>query len=51
MLYNNYLCLGESNKKQIEEVRSKIEAENSETKATAKRVWIRPMHSDPVALS
>ena len=41
----------ESDKQKIEEVRSKILAENSETKATPKRAWIRPMHSASVALS
>ena len=43
MLHNNYLCLVESNKQQIEEVRSKIQAEYSETRATPKRFWIRPI--------
>ena len=28
---------------------SKLQAENSETRATIKRVWIRPMHSASVA--
>ena len=51
MLHDNYLCLVESNKQQIKEVRSKIQAENSETKATSKRVWIRPIHSASVAFS
>ena len=41
MLHDNYLCLVESNKQQIEEVRSKMEAVNSETRTTPKRVWIR----------
>ena len=51
MLHDNYLCLVESNKQQIEEVTSKIQTENSETRATLKRVWIRPMHSASVAFS
>ena len=51
MLHGNYLCLEKFNKKQIEEVRSKILAESSETRATPKRVWIRPMHSASVAFS
>ena len=45
---DNYLCLVDSNKQQIEDVRSITPAENSETKATLKRVWIRPMHSASV---
>ena len=44
----SYYCLMESNKQQI---RSKTQAENSETKATPKRLWIRPTHSTPVASS
>ena len=51
MLRDNFLCLVESNEQQIEEVRSKIQAGNSETRATPKRVWIRPMHSASVAFS
>ena len=51
MLHDNYLCLVESNKQQIEDVGSKIHAENSETRATPKRVWIRPMRSNYVAFS
>ena len=39
MLHGNYLCLEECNKTQIEEVRSKIQAEKSEIRATPKRVW------------
>ena len=39
----------ESGKQQIKEVRSKIQPENSETKAIPKRVWIRPEHSSGVA--
>ena len=50
-LHDNYFCLVESNKQQIEEVRSKIQAENWKTRATPKRVWIRPMHSASVAFS
>ena len=42
VLHGNYLCLVESNKQQIEEVGSKIQAENSETRATP---LIRPMHT------
>ena len=41
----------ESNKQQLKEVESKIQPENSETKATAKRVWIRPTYSASVAFS
>ena len=51
MLRDNYLCLVESSKQQIEEVRSKMEAENWETRATPKRVWIRPMHSASAAFT
>ena len=51
MLHEIYLCLVESNKQQIEEVRCKIQAENSETGATPKRIWIRLMHSASVAFS
>ena len=51
MLHDNYLCLVESNKQQIEEVTSKIQAENLETRATPKRTRIRPMHSACVAFS
>ena len=43
MLHDNYLCLVESNKQKIEEVRSKIQEKISETKATPKRVWICPI--------
>ena len=32
MLQDNYLCLVESNKQQIEEVKSKTQAENSDTR-------------------
>ena len=45
MLHDNYLCLVESNKQQIKEVGSKTQAENSETRSTPKRVWIRPMYA------
>ena len=38
MLHDNYLCLVESNKQQIEKVRSKIQVENSETRATSELV-------------
>ena len=41
MLHGNYLCLEEFNKKQIEEVRSKIRAEKSETRATPKQGMLR----------
>ena len=51
MLHGNYLCMDEFNKQQIEEVRSKIRAEKSETRATPKLVLIRPMHSASVAFS
>ena len=50
-LHDNYLGLVESNKQQIEKVRSKIQAKNLETRATPKQVWIRPMHSALVAFS
>ena len=45
MFYDDYLCLVESGKQQIKEVRSKVQPENLETKATPERVWIRPTHS------
>ena len=48
-LHGKYLCLEEFNKQQIEEVRSKIRAEKSETRATPKRVWINFIHSASVA--
>ena len=51
MLHDNYLCLVESNKQQIKEVRNKIQAKSSETKATPKRVWICPKHSASAAFS
>ena len=51
MLHDNYLCLVESNRPRIKEVRSKTQTENSETKATPQRVWIRPMNSAFVAFS
>ena len=51
MLHDDYLCLVESGKQQIKEVRSKIQPENLETKATPKRVRIRPTHSASVAFS
>ena len=51
MLHDNYLCLVDFDKQEIEEVTSKVQAESSETKATPKRVWIRPMHSASVAFS
>ena len=51
MLHDKYLFLVESNKQQIEEVRSKIPAENSETRTTSKRVWICSMRSAYVAFS
>ena len=35
-LYDNYLCLMESSKQEIEEVRSKIQAENVKTRSTPK---------------
>ena len=40
-----------SSKQQIKEIRSKIQPENLETKATPKRVWIRPKHSASTAFS
>ena len=43
------LSLVESNKQQTKEVRSKIQAENSETKAALDQVMIRPMQSTFVA--
>ena len=51
MLHDNYLCPVESNQQQTEEVRSKIQAENLETKATPKRVCIRLKHMAPTPLS
>ena len=51
MLHDDYLCLVESGKQQIKEVRSIIQPENLETKATPKRVWIRPTHSAYAAFS
>ena len=51
MLYDDYLCLVESGKQQIKEVRSKVQAENLETKGNPERVWIRPTHSASAALS
>ena len=51
IFHDSYLYLMESNKQQIEEVRSKIQGENSETRATPKQVWISPMHSASVAFS
>ena len=42
MLHDDYLYLVESYKQRIEEVRSKIQAENLETRATSKRVRILP---------
>ena len=38
MRYDNYLCLVESNKQQIEEIRIKIQVDNSEKRATPARV-------------
>ena len=43
MLHGNYLRLEEFNKQQIEEVKSKIQAEKLETMAIPRRVSIRPM--------
>ena len=51
VLHDDYLCLVESGKQQIEKVRSKIQPENSETNATPKRVWIRFKHSASAAFS
>ena len=51
MLYDDYLCLVKSGKHQIKEVNSKVQAESSETKATPKRVWIRPKHRASAAFS
>ena len=51
MLHDNYFCLVESNKQQIEEVRCKVQAKNPQTKTAPKRVWIRPTRSAFVALS
>ena len=42
MLHDDYLCLVESGEQQIIEVRRKFNRKNLETKATPKRVWIRP---------
>ena len=49
-LHDNYLCLVESKKQRIEEVGRKIQAENSETRTTPKRDWIRLKHA-PLSLS
>ena len=51
MLHENYLYLVESNNQQMEEIRSKTQAENLKTRATPKRIWNRPMHSASVAFS
>ena len=51
LLYDDFLCLVESNEQQIEEVRSKTQPENSETKKTAKWVWICPTYSPSVFCS
>ena len=51
MLHDNYLCSVEFNKQQIEEVRYKNQAENADTRATSKRVWVCSMHSASVASS
>ena len=51
ILHDNYLCLVESNKQQIKEVRSKTPTKNSGTKATPKRVCIRPMYSASFAFT
>ena len=51
MLHDYYLSLVKSNKLQIEEIKRKIQEENLETRATPMRVWIRPVHSAPVAFS
>ena len=51
MLLDIYLCSVESNKLQIKGVRSKIQEENSKTKAPPKRVCIRPTHIASVAFS
>ena len=45
MLHNNYICLVESGKQLIKEVGSETQPENSENKATPKRVCIRPIHT------
>ena len=49
--WRNLRIMEEFIKQQIEEVRSKIQTEKSETRAASKRVWIRPMHSASVAFS
>ena len=51
MLHDDYLCLVESGEQQIKEVRRKFNRKNLETKATPKRVWIRPTHSASAAFS
>ena len=51
MFWDNYLRLVVYNKQQIKEVKSKSRPENSEKKATPKRVWIRPVHSASAAFS
>ena len=50
MLHDNCcFCLVESSKQRIKDVGSKIPPENSETKVTLKRVWIRPKYSASAA--
>ena len=48
MLHDDCLCLVKFIKEQIKEVTSKIQ---SETRATSKRAWIRPLQSASVAFS
>ena len=45
MFHDDYLCLVKSGKQQNKRSQKKIQPENLETKATPKRVWIRPTHS------
>ena len=49
MLHDDYFCVVESGKQQISQ--KKMQPENLKTKATPKRVWIRPTHSASVAFS
>ena len=47
----NYLCLVESSKQQIKEVKRKFKRKTWKQKQLLKRVWIRPTHSVSVSFS